>query len=142
MNLDDDRPICDFCDLMIEADESLEPVYTGELSQPKPHYLSAVERKNRTSNQMRLLGHDGESFIALYTALQDCPDIDMNISKVVDEVQAVSGEKHFVTEDSMEFETRRNREKVGVELKIRPKDVTYEPDAMLCPNCIGMLRGL
>lgn len=144
-------PECDFCKIPVEPDDTLNPIYVGELPQPKPHYLSAVERKNRMSSQMRILGHEGESFIALYRALQDCPDIDMNISNVVDEVRAVNGDTHFVTEDSMEygsipepteFETRRNRDKVGVELKIRPKDVTYEPDAEVCDVCAEMFESM
>lgn len=144
-------PVCDFCEIAVEEGESLEPIYVGEQPKPNPHYLSAVENRNRMSRSMQILGHEGESFVALYKALQSCPDIDLNISNVVDEVRAVGGETHFVTEDGMEhgsipdvteLETRRNRDKIGVELKIRPKDVRDNPDAKVCDICAEKFRDL
>jgi len=152
MNEDEDLfaqgPECDFCKIPVDPDETLEPIYVGELPQPKPHYLSGVERKNRMSREMRILGHEGEAFLALYKVIQDCPDIDLNIARAVEEVKSVGGDSHMVNmehgsaPDLTEFETRRNRDKVGVELKIRPKDVTYEPDAEVCDMCAEMFRGL
>lgn len=137
MNLEDDRPICDFCDLMIEEGESLEPIYVGELSQPKPHYLSEVKQK---SDNYHLLGKPTGIYIAMYKALKNCNDIDLNTSEAVYEPEPV-------TTDPMEtpdinFGDNVNHDKVGVELCIRPKDVTYEPDAMLCPNCAEKFRNL
>lgn len=144
--MDDENPECDFCEMKIEDDETLEPLYVGELPQPKPHYLRATAMRGG----MRDNRYKGK-YDALRMALHECPDIDLNESNVVHEVQAVGGETHSVSENSMvygdtpdvtEFETNRNRDKVGVELKIRPKNVTYSPDAEVCSNCVEMFRNL
>lgn len=144
----EDGPVCDFCEIAVEKDETLEPIYVGELPQPKPHYLSEVREK---SDNYHLLGKSIGVYVAMYEALRNCPDVDINDSEVVEEVQAVGGESHFVTEESMEygstpglteFETQTTRNKVGVELRIRPKDVTYQPDAEVCDTCAEMFRSL
>lgn len=140
MNLDDDRPMCDFCDLMIEEDESLEPVYTGDLPQPKPHYLTATgPRGGYTASR------EAGKLSVLRKALHECNDINLNEFDRVNEVTDVDFETHISdmeTPGLKSFETMRRDDKVGVQIKIRPKDVTYEPDAKLCPNCAKMLRDL
>lgn len=151
----EDGPVCDFCEIAVDKGETLEPIYVGELPQPKPHYLSEVRQKG---DNYHLLGKSIGVYAAMYEALRNCPDIDINESEVVEEVTAVGGESHFVTEESMEYgstpglrqgvrgdvelETRTNRDKVGVELRIRPKDVTYQPDAEVCDTCAEMFRSL
>jgi len=144
----EDGPVCDFCEIAVDKGETLEPIYVGELPQPKPHRLTAVERKNRMSNRMRMLGHDGEAFLALYKALTECQDIDLNISNRVEEVKAVGGETQFTNLEHgsvpspTEFESRTRNDKAGVSLKIRPKDVTYEPDAEVCDTCAEMFSSM
>jgi hypothetical protein len=147
MNEDEDLfaqgPECDFCKIPVEPDESLTPIYVGELPQPKPHYLSQTAQRGG----MRGNRYKGK-YDALRKALYDCPDVTLNESNVVHEVEAVGGASHFMTEDELtshdaptDFTTTRT-EKVGVELKIRPKDVTYEPDAEVCDVCAEMFKNL
>jgi len=139
----EDGPECDFCELAVERGESLQPIYVGELPQPKQHYLSATARRGG----MRGNRYKGK-YDALRKALYDCPDVDLNESNVVHEVEAVGGESHFATEEELreapsptDFTTKRT-EQVGVSLKIRPKDVTYEPDAEVCDTCAEMFESL
>lgn len=133
-------PECDFCGLNVEEGESLEPLYVGELPQPKPHRLSETASKRRGA-------HNG-MYNALKQALRDCPDIDLTESEYVEEIQAVGGEKQIseleygTVPAPTQFEANTRDDRVGVSLKIRPKDVTYTPDAELCHVCIEMFRSL
>jgi len=139
----EDGPVCDFCEIAVDKGETLEPIYVGELPQPKPHYISQTAQRGG----MRGNRYKGK-YDALRKALYDCPDIDLNESNVVHEVEAIGGESQFVTEDELmdapnptDFTTKRT-EKVGVSLKIRPKDVTYEPDAKVCDTCAEMFSSM
>jgi len=127
-------PECDFCGIPVEPDESLEPIYVGELPQPKPHYLSEVSpRPDRGSNNMYLLEKPIGIYDTMYRALHKCRDIEINESMRV---------KYESAPESTQFETRTHDDKVGVSLKIHPKDVEYEPDAEVCDTCAEMLHSL
>jgi len=132
-----DGPVCDFCEIAVEKGEMLEPIYVGELPQPKPHYLSEVQEK---ADRGFLLGEPFEGYIALSKALRNCDDIDLNMSEAVYEPEPMRMDPTETPD--MEFGDNVNHEKVGVELRIRPKDVTYEPDAKVCDTCAKMFRSL
>jgi hypothetical protein len=145
----EEGPVCDFCNLPVEPDEKLEPIYVGEVPQPDPHHLRAIERKNRRTELMTILGHRGESFIALYKAIEGCQDIDLDISNVVHKVESTGGGEQLVTENelmetrhSADFKTRRDKNKVGVTLTIHPKDMDHEPDAKVCDTCADSFRSM
>jgi len=158
MNEDEDLfaegPVCDFCKIAVDPDESLEPIYIGEMPQPKPHYLSEVaprdgRRGTRVGgSEFHLLGRPIGIYQAMYQALENCNDIEVNESNRVEEVKAVGGETHYAdlehgsVPEPTQFETNVHSDKVGVSLKIRPKDVTYEPDAEVCDVCAEMFKNL
>lgn len=138
----EDGPECDFCGLAVEEGKSLEPIYVGELPQPKPHFLTGVARRGGMRDN-RCKGKYG----ALRKALHECRDVELNEVNQVAEVKFTGGaDSKLVREpgevDGSPFEYRQNREKVGVEIKIRPKDVTYTPDAKVCDTCAEMFKGL
>lgn len=152
MNLDDDRPICDFCELMIEEDEELEPVFVGTPPKPTPHTLREVaDRDGRHTtrvggNELRMLGRPIGYYQALYSALQSSDDIQIKESMNVEEVRSVGGDTHYAdlehgsVPDMTQFETRTREKKVGVSIRIAPKEVKQDEDAMVCPNCAAMFR--
>lgn len=133
----EEGPVCDFCEIAVEPDETLEPIYVGELPQPKPHYLSGVREKG---DNHHLIGKPISVYVALYDALRECRDIDVKLSEQVYEPeprdfgQGVRGD--------VSFDDGLNRNKVGASVKIRPKDVTYDPDAEVCDTCAEMFRSL
>lgn len=130
-DLFEEGPVCDFCDIAVEPDESLEPIYIGEQPTPDPHRLEAVEQKNRQTNRMKILGKDSQCFLALYRALQSSPDVELTMSNVVHEMP-----------NPTDFEDAVNADKVGVRLTIEPKEAEVEPDAKVCDDCAKMFRNL
>ncbi len=141
MNLDDDRPVCDFCDLMIEEDESLEPIYVGEQPDPEPHRLNSIAAKEKS---FHLLGNNVSVYTALYRALCSCDDIDLKLSEAVYEPNPVMiSETPSVSDDhSVDFDDDLNKDKVGARVTIHPKDVNTRPDANVCPNCAEMFQSM
>lgn len=148
-------PECDFCNIALDSDEGpLQPIYVGEQPTPKPHHLREVQKKSRRiGDGYQVLGVEAEAFIALYKALENCPDVDLNFAPVVDDVRSVSGESRFVTDaeqahlnqgvrGDVSLDTYRNEDLVGVSLKIRPKAVEDDPDAMVCEDCAEMFRNI
>lgn len=145
-------PECDFCGLAVEEGETLEPIFVGEPEKPKPHYLSETAERNPGYQKARLFGQPIGMYQALRQALHNCDDITLDESKVVHEVQAVGGQRHMVTEEELhqlpdptDFERRQRMtktDKVGVSIKIQPKDIYHEPDAELCDICAEKFRGL
>lgn len=138
--------ICDFCEIAVEPDETLKPVFVGEPSEPKPHVLQAVEKKSRRNN-MHILGHEASSFVALYKALQDCPEVQLDISNRVFEPEpepfdaSANLEKPWVRGE-VEFDHQVNEDKVGVKVKIEPKNVIHQPAAEVCNACKEMFENL
>lgn len=133
----EEGPVCDFCEIAVGEDESLEPVFVGELPQPKPHHLSEVQER---ADRGFLLGEPFEGYIALSKALRSCDDIDLKISEAVYEPEPMRMDPTDTPE--MEFDDSVNHDKVGVELRIYPKDMENKPDGMVCDTCAEMFRGL
>lgn len=144
MNLEDDRPICDFCNLMIEEDESLEPIYVGEVDQPDPHRMKKIKQKSPTLShryeRMSLLGTQVEAHAALYEALQSCPEIDVELHDRVRHVEGDVEFDHGMSVGEMSYST--DTDKVAARVTIEPKEVDHQPDAMFCPNCAEKFRNL
>lgn len=148
--------VCDFCEIPVEPEETLEPIYVGELPQSKPHRLSEVWDANLhmggaeydTKTVTHLLGRPVSVYVALWRALEHCSDVDIDFSTSVEEIATVGGETGFadLSKESMpstsQFESRTRDDAVSASVKIRPKDVTYEPDAEVCDTCAEMFSGL
>jgi len=135
----EDGPVCDFCEISVDKDEMLEPIYVGELPQPEPHRLRRVASRERD----HLLGKPIGIYTALYQAIRGCDDIEVEEFMNVEELKTVGGETHFADmESGVPFETRRRDDKVAVSLKIHPKDMEYEPDAKVCDTCAEMFSSL
>jgi hypothetical protein len=141
----EEGPVCDFCEIAVEVDETLEPIYVGEPPQPEPHCLREVVSSSRDA---RLLGKPIGIYQAIYQALHKCNDVQLKESNRVKEVRSVSGETHYSdleygsVPQSTVFETNTRNDKAGVTLKIHPKDVTCEPDAKVCDCCAEMFKNL
>jgi hypothetical protein len=136
-------PICDFCEIPVDPDETLEPIFVGEPRQPKPHYLQEAARRGGMHGNRYKGKYD-----ALRKALYDCPDVDLNESNVVHEVETMDGVSKYMTENELmstssptDFTTKRT-EKVGCTIKIHPKDVENKPDAKVCDTCKEMFENL
>lgn len=135
-------PECDFCEISIDPDESLESLYIGDLLQPEPIRIRQVGDRQ---NDYRLLGKPIGVYSAMHMALHTCPEVEINTSEVVNEVTAVGGETQFSTSEEMlspQFETQRMEDKVHVDITIQPDEVEHEPDAEVCDICAKMFRSL
>lgn len=143
MNLDDDRPVCDFCDLMIEEDEALEPVYVGEQPTPKAHRLSETAPKDR-GRQMQLFGKPASIYMAMYEALRSSEYIEIHESMYVEEStgSVKVGDLEHGKVPSHDMQIKRRDDLVGVSLHIEPREVTQSADAEVCPNCARMFEEL
>jgi hypothetical protein len=140
----EEGPVCDFCKIVVEPDETLEPIYVGEQPKPKKHYLKGIAQRGGMHDNRYKGKYD-----AIRKALHDCTDVDLRESNVVHDVRAVGGDVHFVTENELrhtpnptDYELERQRDKVAAEIIIEPQQVPDNPDAMVCDCCAEMFRSM
>jgi hypothetical protein len=142
-------PVCDFCDLPVEPDEELEPIYVGDPPEPQSQSFSAVEKRGKHTRNTRVLGQPVGVFMAAYRALEESDRTEISVKNVVHEVESVGGEVQFVTEDQAppvseapELNYRTRTDKVGVGIQVYPNMTNMSPDAEVCDTCAEMFRNL
>lgn len=137
----DSGPVCDFCDLAVEEDEELVPMYIGTQPTPRKRILSETRKKK----SRYLLGKSSASYIALYEALQNCPDIRVKLSEAVCEPSSMKTWEEInsqpVTGD-MSSDHTVNHDKCGARVIIEPRSVNSRPDAEFCDTCAERFRNL
>jgi len=146
---------CDFCDLQIDEDEALEPLYVGDPPEPAARILQETCSKretrgmNRGSRGRKLLGRPLAIYVAVFRALQYCDDISVDewyqvMEREQNEVFGLNERKvkAGIALEEESFGGTVNDDKVGVGITIKPKSGETEPDAMVCENCQQMFETL
>lgn len=129
MNLDDDRPICDFCELMIEEDEELTEVRLGEPPEVKPYTIREVRDRSHGQTSLRRR----EKYDIIMDVISEDPRTDMEVH---DEMYV----PQHGTRSYKDYE--RTRDKLGIVITFMPEMPSHDADAEVCPNCADMLSSL
>lgn len=136
---------CDFCGQWLDEDEELEPVYVGEMPNPRTQYIEEVVDKGGTSHHLahgppRVLGREPAEWKALLQALQKTDNIEVEISRHVYHPPQMVKVKSD-PENIPEFDAHIDDEKAGVTIRIEPR-LPFEPtpDLEVCQFCAENFR--
>ena len=140
---------CQFCGRILDADESLLPVYIGERPDPLPVKARATADKQRkvvgrranADADIEVLGRPVDEISALLTALEASDHFSIDAKQSVAELRMV-GETEvsgFVEHSTSSVQSDIDTSKVGVTVRADPPSRTETPDLSVCEHCAESL---
>lgn len=139
--------VCDFCDIALEEDEELVPVFVGKggsTAKPVSHRAIIDTRRRRRTDEV---AH------RIMAKLAEHPNIETDFKPAVEVIESVGGNMHFSDSSSNMpsigsgptmggYQSRYDEDRGGISITVEPDWSEADPDAHLCPSCAGRLETL